>query len=219
MENADLLIVELNAELMSFNGIELYVPDPDSVRAWHERQLRINPAARFPFWAKLWPSSIALAEYIMQNSSVIAGRTVLEIAGGLGLPALAAAPYAKRVIYTDIEAAAVQLFAQLFTRRQLANLDAFMLDWNVFPPDLSADFLLLSDVNYDGSSFESLHKLIHRFLDQGSVVILSTPMRLIGRDFILPLLPYTIDQQVKTITWSGIDTMITVLMLKRTFPP
>jgi predicted nicotinamide N-methyase len=215
MENADLLIAELNAELMTFKGIELYVPDPESVRAWHERQVSANPAARSPFWAKLWPSSIAMAEFIIDNSSLIAGGTVLEIAGGLGLPALAAALYAKRVIYTDIEPAAVLLFSKLFTRNQVTNLEAFTLDWDVLPADVSADFLLLSDVNYDDSSFESLHELIHRFLDHGSVVILTTPMRLIGRDFILPLLPYAIEQQVKTITWSGSDTMITVLVLKR----
>lgn len=217
MENADLLIAELNAELKNFNGVELYVPDPESVRAWHERQVSVNPAARFPFWAKLWPSSIAMAEFIMENNSLIAGGTVLEIAGGLGLPALAAASYAKQVIYTDIEPAAVLLFSKLFTRNQVTNLEAFTLDWNVLPTDVSADFLLLSDVNYDDSSFESLHELIYRFLDHGSVVILTTPMRLIGRDFIVPLLPYAIEQQVKTIAWNGSETMITVLVLKHTF--
>ncbi len=216
MENADLLIAELNAELTSFNGMELYIPDAAYVRAWHEQQLSVYPAANFPFWAKLWPASIAMAEYIVENSSWIKDRTVLEIAGGLGLPALVCAPYARQVMYTDLDPAAVLLFSKLIVRNQLTNLQALTLDWNLFPGDLSADVLLLSDVNYDGDSFESLHKLIHRFLDKGSVVMLTTPMRLVGRDFILPLLRYAIDQQVKTITWSGSETMITVLVLKRT---
>ena len=214
MENADLLIAELNAELTSVNGIELYIPDPEYVRAWHERQRGVDPAARFPFWTKLWPSSIAIAEYISEKRSLIRDRTVLEIAGGLGLPALACASYASKVTYTDLDSAAVLLFSNLIFRYQLTNLQAFTLDWNVFPDDLSPDVLLLSDVNYDDDSFESLHKLIHRLLDKGSIVILTTPMRLVGRDFILPLLPYAIDQQVKTVTWSGTDTMITILMLQ-----
>jgi predicted nicotinamide N-methyase len=216
MENADMLIRELNAEMASFNGIGLYLPEPEAVRNWHERQLIEDAAARFPFWAKLWPSAIAMAEYISENSFLIAGKTVLEIAGGLGLPSLAAASYARVVNYTDIEPAAVLLFSKLIVLHRLTNIEAFTLDWNSFPADLSADFVLLSDVNYDDNSFEPLHNLIHKFLDQGSVVILSTPMRLIGREFISRLLPYAVDQQVKTITSSGIETIITVLVLKRT---
>jgi hypothetical protein len=39
-------------------------------------------------------------------------------------------------------------------------------------------------------------------------------MRLIGRQFIEPLLPFVADQQVKMIEYSGLDTMITILALQ-----
>ena len=222
MEDSDLLISKLNAKPINFDyplhGIELYVPDAEAVRNWYELQLSTNPTARFPFWAKLWPSSIALAEYIIENDSFIAGKKVLEIAGGLGLPSLAAAASAREVIFTDVDHAAVSLFSKLISINKKTNLTAFTLDWNSFPAGLSADVLLLSDVNYDDASFQSLHSLIHTFLDKGLLVLLSTPMRLIGRPFIEPLLSLALDHQVKSVAFSGTDSMITILALKRSIP-
>jgi predicted nicotinamide N-methyase len=218
MDNDDWLIDNLNAQLTSFDdplkGIQLYIPDASIVRELHLQHLKENTEARFPFWAKLWPSAIALAEYISELGPSFAGKTVLEIAGGLGLPSLAASCYAREVIFTDIEPSAVTLFSNLITLNHKTNLKAFTLDWSAFPEDLSADILLLSDVNYDDTSFKALHLLIRRFLFEGSQVFLSTPMRLIGRPFIEPLLPFVEDQQVKTIDYSGLSTMISILALR-----
>jgi len=218
MEKADWLISNLNAQPTSFDyplqGIQLYIPDAAVVRELHVQHLKVNTETPFPFWAKLWPSAIALAEYITERGHALTGKTVLEIAGGLGLPSLTASSFAHEVIFTDIEPAAVSLFSNMITLNQKTNLKAFTLDWSAFPEDLSADILLLSDVNYDDSSFTSLHQLIHRFLDRGSIVFLSTPMRLIGRPFIEPLLPFVADQQVKSIECSGLNTMITILALQ-----
>ena len=214
MNKADKLIMEIDGTFTSLHGIQLYIPDAEAVRKWHEQELVQNPAARFPFWAKLWPSSIAMTEYIMENSSLIAGKTVLEVAGGLGLPSLVAASYAREVFFTDLEPAAVLLFSKLMAFNQVTNVEAFPFDWNS-PLDIDANVLLLSDVNYDDNAFDPLLDLIYMFLNKRSVVVLTTPMRLVGRKFIFELLPYIIDQQVKTIQFSGADTMITVLVLYR----
>ncbi|HSB92785.1 MAG TPA: hypothetical protein VLC28_06685 [Flavitalea sp.] len=215
MENADLLIQGLNAKMTSFNGVQLYLPDPGAVAAWHKSEIKKNPSARFPFWAKLWPSSIAISEYLSENSSLFAGKTILEIAGGLGLPSLVAASVSREVIYTDLEPAAVLLFSKLIALNRLTNIHAFTLDWNMFPSELSADIVLLSDVNYDEKSLDTLFDLIMRLLEKGSVVVLSTPMRLIGREFIARLAGFAFDQQLKTIRLAGSDNLISIIAFRQ----
>jgi predicted nicotinamide N-methyase len=107
MEKADWLISNLNAQPTKFEyllqDIQLYIPDAAIVRELHAQHLKANAEARFPFWARLWPSAIALAEYISERSPAFAGKTVLEIAGGLGLPSLVASSFAREVMFTDIE--------------------------------------------------------------------------------------------------------------------
>jgi methyltransferase-like protein 23 len=219
MNDADSLISSLHAKLVHLDPplqeIQLYIPDPDLVRQWYEELLAANAAARFPFWAKLWPSAIALAEFISTNSSLVTGKKVLEVAGGLGLPSLVAASFAREVIFTDVDPDAVALFSKVLRVNNTRNVQAFSLDWNSFPRDLSADVLLLSDVNYDEGAFQPLHSVLQNFLDRGSLVLLTTPMRLIGRRFVEPLLPFVIDQKMSSVELSGTHTMITILALHR----
>src|SRR3954463_3450604 len=52
-----------------------------------------------PYWAELWPSSLALARLI--GARALKGARTVELGGGLGLPSLAAAAAGGRVTATD----------------------------------------------------------------------------------------------------------------------
>lgn len=61
-----------------------------------------------------WPASIALAEYLLQNSELIRGRKVLELGAGLGFCSMVNFKYcgAKNVLVTDGSLACLDCYAQ-----------------------------------------------------------------------------------------------------------
>jgi predicted nicotinamide N-methyase len=57
-----------------------------------------------PHWATLWQGSVALAEEVLENPSLVRGKRVLDLGTGLGLAGLAAGlAGAKEVVLTDRE--------------------------------------------------------------------------------------------------------------------
>ncbi len=89
---------------------------------------------------------------------------------------------------------------QSIQENKLENIDAMLIDWNHMPNDLSVDVLLLSDINYEPQTFETLFNVVISFLEKGTTILLSTPQRLMAKPFIDRLLPYTKLWEEKTIT-------------------
>jgi predicted nicotinamide N-methyase len=168
------------------------VPDPESVRQNYTADKKRNPEAPFPFWAKIWPSAIALAEYLNQNPDFIKGKRVLELAGGLGLPSILASHYAEKVCCSDYLEEAVAVVRQTVLHNRLYNIDCAVYNWNSLPEELSADVLLLSDVNYEPEVFDQLIMVCEKFLFSGTTIILTTPGRIVAKEFI-----YRLDKWVK----------------------
>ena len=44
-----------------------------------------------PYWARPWPSAVALAALLLQRPELVAGKRVAELGAGLGLAGIAAA--------------------------------------------------------------------------------------------------------------------------------
>ena len=88
---------------------ELFIPIPERVGEVYKSLQLQNPDTPFPYWARLWPSAIALASYLQKNAPLINGRWVAELAAGIGLPSLVAAGYAKKVWCSDWVAEATQV--------------------------------------------------------------------------------------------------------------
>ena len=70
-----------------------------------------------PYWAELWPSGLALAEEVA--ALPLAGRRVLELGCGLGLPSLAAALAGADVLATDWSPDAVALLRENAARNEI----------------------------------------------------------------------------------------------------
>lgn len=200
--------------VMSNNGMPLFIPDPAQVKTVYEQQLAINPSAAFPFWAKIWASAKALAVFLSRHPELVAGRSVLEIGAGIGWPSFSIAQQAATVIISDHNADAVALLEKNIVQLGLSNTTALCLDWNDFPATLTAEVVLLSDVNYAPDQFEKLLLLVERFLQNGSAIVLATPQRMMGGPFISSLLSY--QQQAETISVAEgaeeVDVFVCVLM-------
>ncbi len=164
--------------------ITLFFPDPEQVKTVYEKQFLTDPATPFPFWAKVWPSSLALTSFLKKEIHLVEGKKVLEIGAGTGLPSFAVSHLAESMIISDHAAEAVELMEKNIQYLGLSNAKAMCLDWNHFPDDIQADIVLLSDVNYAPEQFEALLELIQRFLQQGSTVIIATPQRIMATPFV-----------------------------------
>ena len=186
------LSLNLNTIEIGSIKIDIYVPDPESVRQNYEADKNREPESPFPFWAKIWPSAFALGEYLNRHPDFVKGKRVLELAGGLGLPSIVASHYAEKVCFSDYLEEAVAVVRKTVLHNRLYNIDCAVYNWNSLPKELSADVLLLSDVNYEPEVFDQLIKVCEKFLFSGTTIILATPGRIIARNFI-----YRLDKWVK----------------------
>lgn len=193
--------------------MELFVPDAQEVQEEYRRQTRERAAVPFPHWTKLWPAGVALADYLHAHPGWVQGKQVLELAAGLGLPSLVAARYAHAVCCSDYLPEAVDVMAQSAQHAHLANFTARLLDWNYLPDDLTTDVLLLADINYDPEQFDQLYRVLLRFLQHGTTILLTTPQRLMAKPFIEQLLPLCTEHFEIGVEQEGQQTMVSLLVM------
>jgi predicted nicotinamide N-methyase len=190
--------------------IQLLVPDP--LAAKEQFRDGNNP---LPYWSQVWPAALGLASFLARNTILIQGRNVIELAAGLGLPSMFAAHYASHVVCSDYLEEATWFIGESAQLNELLNLETRVLNWHYLPPDLEAEVVLLSDVNYEPSEFQVLQDALHQLLQRGVCVILSTPQRLAGREFLIPLLSYCQQQELVTVPQGGGEVAVNVFVLVR----
>lgn len=167
-------------------NITLVTPKQNELRKdWQENRL-----THFPFWGKCWPAAEALAGFLVQHPHYVQDKKVLELAGGLGLPSLIAAQYAKEVCCSDFLPEPLQYVQASAALNGIQHLTTRLIHWQQLPKGLTADVLLLSDINYNPSDFDALNQMLQYFLDQGTLILLSTPQRIMGKSFIEKWMPY-----------------------------
>lgn len=195
--------------------LAIYIPDYEQVKEVYEAILIDHPAEPFPYWAKLWPSSIALVQYLKANRIWIEHKNVLEIGAGLGLPSFMIAGYANSVQVSDYAPEAVELLEKNIQHLQLNNVQAMELDWNNVPDSINADVVLLSDVNYNPSQFDGLLQLITKLISEGTIVILSTPQRIMASPFVNAIQPLVKQKHVELVNENGKSVEISILVLSK----
>ncbi len=203
MKEYPLILANLEDEL------SLYLPDPEQVKTVYEQNLLEDQRTPFPYWAKIWASSLALTSYLKKNQDLVNGKRVIEIGAGIGLPSFTIAQWAATIIISDHALEAVKLMQQNIVHCRLTNITAMCLDWNHFPEEIKAEVVLLSDINYAPEQFSPLLTLIHRFLAEGAVVIISTPQRIMGASFVEAIQPNI--KYTEIISSEGVEIRLLIL--------
>lgn len=138
-----------------------------------------------PYWAELWPSSVALARAV--GGRALRGARTLELGCGLGLASLAAALAGGRVLATDWSPDAVRFTRENATRNG-AELEATVVDWSA-PEALIArapwPLVIASDVLYESRNVDQLLELLPRLVDASGEVWIADPGRQTSMDFLL----------------------------------
>jgi predicted nicotinamide N-methyase len=193
----------------------IYIPAYEAVKTIYADLLALDPATPFPYWAKVWPSAIALVKVIQKHPSLIRDKTVLELGAGIGLPSLLMASEAKTIQISDYDSEAVELLRKNIAHLQLQNVQALQLNWNNLPENIDPEVVILSDVNYDPTQFETLTKLIEKFIHQGCTIILSTPQRIMASPFVLALSEFIIADYLEMVDENGVTKEISILVLSK----
>jgi len=129
-----------------------------------------------PYWAFPWLGGQAVARYVLDHAEVVRGRTVLDLATGSGLVALAARRAgAKSALACDVDPLAGEAVAANAAANRLAVawLQADLLDG----PPPAVDVVLAGDVLYE----QGMAGRVLAWLDSfDGVVLLGDP----GRDYL-----------------------------------
>ncbi|MEJ2033967.1 MAG: methyltransferase, partial [Deltaproteobacteria bacterium] len=88
----------------------------------------------FPFWVKLWESSLVLADLIAQLPPA-PGQSLLELGAGLGAPGLVAAANGYQVTLSDFEPIILDFQRVSAAASGLTGVHFELIDWQK-PPDL-----------------------------------------------------------------------------------
>lgn len=195
------------------DGLTLYVPDPEQVKPVYEEMLAKVAGTPFPFWARIWPSAIAMSAFLKTETDWIEGKRVMELGAGIGLPSFMMAAHAAEMIISDHAPDAVALIEKNIRYTGLQHVKARLLDWNDFPDDITAEVLLLSDINYADDQFEPLLILIRKFLEQGTTILLSTPHRINVNPFVTALQPFIKRSVLHTVAHMNQPVEIRILIL------
>ena len=160
-------------EVVPLNGRDLRLLRPRDAEALLDEEA-FEREEYLPYWAELWPSSLALARAI--GGRALRGARTLELGCGLGLPSIAAALAGGRVLATDWSAEAVAMTAAN-AERNGAGVETLVCSWTA-PELLLArapwDLVLASDVLYEARNGDVLLELLPQL---GGEVLLADPGR------------------------------------------
>ena len=156
---------------------------------------------RLPYWVELWPSSMALAEWIMEHKERIAGKPCLDLGCGLGFTALVGALAGGQVTGFDYEPAALH-YARINAR--MNGFSAFgangsgpvepfwlVMDWRT-PAVQKGSFPVIwaGDIMYEKRFTRPVAAFLHHALAPDGVMWLAEPGRGIYNDFVSALGDY-----------------------------
>jgi ETFB lysine methyltransferase len=138
---------------------------------------------RLPYWADVWPSSIILAEKLLELDG--SGRTALELGCGVGLSTLAATSAGFDVLSTDYYEDALDVTRANVFRNLGTVARTRLVDWRHFPADLGTfDLVFASDVLYEKEYAELLPILLRRLLVPGGIALIADPGRVAAPIFV-----------------------------------
>ncbi len=156
-------------------------------RDWEQLRHEEGGAGRpVPYWARPWPSGLALAGSLV-DEPVAADARVLELGCGLGAPSVVAARSGAAVLATDGAADAVAFTAHALALNETVA-DVAIVDWSAHGEALvdlgPFDVVLAADVLYTRANVETALRLWPRLLDDDGVLRLADPQRAGTRDFL-----------------------------------
>ena len=191
--------------------ISLHVAD-ESVPIWQKTEEELDAIGLPPpYWAFAWAGGQALARYVLDNASMVAGLRVLDLASGSGLVAIAAARAGAIVAAADIDAF-TESSISLNMEANGVYADILVRDMLDDPAPLASryDVILVGDLFYERDTSARALTFLDRHAAVGTRVIVGDPGRTyLPKDRLTRLAEYSVpvtreleDLEIKrTVVW------------------
>jgi predicted nicotinamide N-methyase len=137
--------------------------------------LHAEQATARPYGLVVWPSAIALAHEVAARD--LAGKRVLELGAGTGLPGIVAASLGARVVQTDRQRLVLHVCRQNAERNRVTGIEHRLADWTAWDDRERYDLILGSDVLYAQGLHAPLRAIFAGNLADGGTVLLADPFR------------------------------------------
>jgi predicted nicotinamide N-methyase len=129
-----------------------------------------------PFWAFAWAGGQALARYVLDHQDLVRGKSVLDLATGSGLVAIAAQKAgASSVLAADIDRFACAA-ARLNAQANAATIDISDEDLLEREPGIF-DVVLVGDLFYEKGLAERVHAWLIAAKANGAAILIGDPGR------------------------------------------
>jgi len=155
--------------------VRLFLAD-DAIILWARLEAESGRRLPAPFWASAWIGGQALARYVLDHPDSVAGRSVLDVASGSGLVAIAAAMAgARAVVANDVDPYAIDALA--------ANAEANDVVVTPLLGDIldgdgdGAEVVLIGDALYDQTIADRIVPFLNRVAARGARVLVGDPGR------------------------------------------
>lgn len=138
---------------------------------------------RLPYWADLWPSAHALAEWVVHEPG--ARHTALEFGCGLGLVTSSALHAGFDITATDYYEDALRFTRANAWRAVGREPRTRLVDWRALPADLGTyDLVLASDVLYEPTYAQLMASALARAIAPEGMAVIADPGRLSAEAFL-----------------------------------
>lgn len=138
---------------------------------------------RLPYWADVWPSSLVLAQKLLELEGH--GRTALELGCGVGLSTLAATSAGFDVLATDYYEDALDVTRANVFRNLGKPARTRLVDWRHLPADLGQfDLVFASDVLYEKEYAALLPVILDQVLSANGSALIADPGRVAAPIFV-----------------------------------
>jgi predicted nicotinamide N-methyase len=174
-------------------SVQRFTVGPESIllvlpRDWEQLRHEEGGAGRpVPYWARPWPSGLALAASLAAEPETLRGARVLELGCGLAAPSVVAARAGASVLATDGVEDAVAFAAHVLALNETLA-EVAQVDWAAHGEALVArgpfDVVLAADVLYTRANVEVALTLWRRLLAPDGVLRVADPLRAGTRDFL-----------------------------------
>jgi predicted nicotinamide N-methyase len=140
-----------------------------------DRGALLRGEAEPPYWAYLWSGARVLASYLARFVDC-AGRRVLEIGCGLGLPGVTAAVLGAETTLVDAAPSALEV-AAASAHANGVRCDVVAGDFTRLDPAERFDLVLAAEVAYDRERWPELAAVCERHLRPGGATLLADGYR------------------------------------------
>lgn len=169
--------------LQGAGGVYRFVAPRSAADLLRRSDARVARAVRgeHPYWAEIWPASIALFRRLLRGPD-LTGTRVVDLGCGVGVAGVGAALRGATVTFVDREPEALAFAAFHARQHGAVGFEVRELDWEVDALPDRTDLLLLADLGYQYRAVRALLRQVDAVLARGGRVLCGDPERPTAND-------------------------------------